>query len=139
MLLALRHSCLAIALVLGGSTGASAAEPVPQHNSNAFWFENWVGLSNARLIVVAPNGKVTEIFAVSGTPVFQLERGQAMDGPYRFELSAATEETTEIVNKFDDGRGDASKDTVAVPFYAQGHFTVSRGAIITPKDIEEEG
>ena len=29
--------------VLALTTAAQAAEPVQQHNSNAVWFENWIG------------------------------------------------------------------------------------------------
>jgi hypothetical protein len=125
-----------LAVMLAGA--AYAADPVKQHNSNAVWFENWIGLSNATLVVSAPNGKITEIQAPSGTPVFELDLAEAMDGVYRYELRAATEEQVTIVNNIDSGRGDAQRDTESVPFYANGQFVVERGAIITPKDISED-
>jgi hypothetical protein len=119
------------------STAAIAAEPVQQHNSNAVWFENWIGLSNASLTVAAPNGKITQIFAKTGTPVFELS-GEVQDGIYRYELTAATEEKVEIVNAIDSGREGEQPAEMAKPFYTTGHFVVSRGVIITPEEIEEE-
>ena len=70
--------------------------------------------------------------------MFELDRADALDGIYRYELRAATEEQSKIVNQIDNGRGDDARDTAAVPFYASGYFEVSRGAIITPEDIKEE-
>ena len=127
-------------LVLLCSKGAVAAtpEPVQLHNSNAIWFENWTGLSNATLTVVAPNGEVFEIFASTGTPVFQLSGRDVFDGVYQYELRAATDETRKIVNPIDQGRGDAQREEVAVPYYTTGHFVVERGVIITPEVIKEE-
>ncbi len=127
----------ALTFVLGAGA-AFAADPVQQHNSDAVWFENWMGLSNATLTVSAPNGKITDIQAPSGTPVFKLDRAEAMDGVYRYELRAATEEKEKIINPIDNGRGDAEQDSTAVPFYLTGHFVVSRGAIITPEDVKED-
>lgn len=115
-----------------------APAPVQQHNSNAVWFENWIGLSNAALVVLAPDGTVSTVTAPSGTPVFQLSGGAIVDGIYRYELSAATEKSVRIVNPIDNGRGDGQKDSQAEPYFTSGHFTVSRGVIITPDEIEEE-
>lgn len=128
----------ATGLALTGPGAAWAADPVQQHNSNAVWFENWIGLSNASLVVASPDGQISQIYAPSGTPVFELNSAEAVDGIYRYELRAATEETTRIVNPTDQGRGDAQRDSEAVPFYTTGSFVVERGAIITPKDIKEE-
>ncbi|RFP86710.1 hypothetical protein DZK27_13880 [Rhodobacteraceae bacterium 63075] len=134
----LQNFILGAVLSLGTTVAAWAAEPVQQHNSNAVWFENWTGLSNASLTVVAPNGKITKIFAESGTPVFQLQSDEVQDGVYRYELSAATEEEVESVNKVDNGRGDKASGTTRKPFYTTGRFIVSRGVIITPEEIKEE-
>ncbi|AZV80579.1 hypothetical protein EBB79_21625 (plasmid) [Parasedimentitalea marina] len=41
-------------LVTAGAVLALNADPAFQHNSNAVWFENWTGLSNATLIISAP-------------------------------------------------------------------------------------
>lgn len=129
---------LASVLSLGTTMAAGAAEPVQQHNSNAVWFENWTGLSNASMTVAAPNGKISTIFAETGTPVYQLDGDAVLDGIYRYELSAATDERVEIVNEVDNGREEQGDGTMAKPFYATGHFVVSRGVIITPEEIEEE-
>ncbi len=117
---------------------AATSEPVQLHNSNAVWFENWIGLSNATLSVTAPDGEMTEVFAASGTPVFQLAGRDIQDGFYRYELRAATEEQKKIINAADQGRGDAQRDTRSVPYYATGSFLVERGVIVTPEDIKEE-
>lgn len=129
---------LSVLLTVSTATVVVAAEPVEQHNSNAFWFENWRDLSNATLIIAAPDGQVREIFAASGTPVFQLAGERVVDGVYRYELSAATSEQATILNPVDNGRGESQRDTRAKPFYAAGHFTVSRGVIITPEEISED-
>jgi len=118
---------------------AHAADPVEQHNSTAFWFVNWIGLSNATLDVVAPNGEVSTVFAASGTPVYELDRATAMDGVYRYELSAATENRVKIINPQNDGRGENASDTVADSFYLTGQFVVARGVITVPDTMTEDG
>jgi hypothetical protein len=134
---------LAAALLTGapvlipGTAMAMTIDPVQQHNSNALWFENWTGLSKATLVVAGPDGTVTRVFAETGTPVFELGRGEVLDGIYRYELKAATEETVKIVNPIDNGRGESSNSR-AKPFYMNGAFQVSRGVIIVPEDIREE-
>lgn len=134
----IRIALPAMALTFGTALSALAAEPVQQHNSNAVWFENWIGLSNASMTVAAPNGKIVTIYAESGTPVYQLSPDEAQDGVYRFELSAATEERIEIVNDVNNGREDPGDGTMAKPYYTTGHFVVSRGVIITPEEVSEE-
>lgn len=125
-------------LVLSIASPAFAADPVGQHNSNAFWFENWTGLTNGLLKVVAPSGQMTEVFAASGTPVFELSGREVLDGIYRYELSAAGAEQVKIVNQIDSGRGDAASDTTAKPYYLSGIFVVSRGVIVTPEEVKED-
>ncbi|MFW2541346.1 hypothetical protein ACN2XU_01795 [Primorskyibacter sp. 2E107] len=127
----------AVALSLASAVWANNPDPVQQHNSNAVWFENWIGLSNATMVVAAPNGRISQIRAESGTPVYELDRADAQDGVYRFELRAATEEDVEIVNPIDNGRGEP-QTTMKKPFYMTGHFVVSRGVIITPEEVREE-
>lgn len=113
-------------------------QPVQQNNSNAVWFENWIGLRNATLAVATPNGEMISLYSASGTPVFELTGNEVLDGIYRYELSAATKDEVKIVNKINDGRGDASRDTVAKPFYLSGAFVVQRGVIVQPEEIKEE-
>lgn len=132
----LRFFAAAVFVVVAGM--AHAADPVAQHNSNAFWFVNWFGLSNATLNVVAPGGEMTTVFAASGTPVFELDRAKAADGVYSFELTAATEERATIINPQNNGRGDNASDTAAKSFYLTGQFVVSRGVITTPDEMTEE-
>ena len=63
---------LGLALPATAQQNAVKPDPVEQHNTNAFWFVNWLGLSNATLTVAAPNGKITKLFAKDGTPVFEI-------------------------------------------------------------------
>ncbi len=121
-----------------GSGAAFAADPVEQHNSTAFWFVNWTGLSNATLGVVAPTGEMETVFAASGTPVYELDRAKVVDGVYRYELSAATDKQVKIINPQNNGRGDKASDTAAESFYMTGQFVVSRGVITAPDDMVEE-
>ena len=130
-------TALASAFLACIAVSGFAAEPLQQQNSNALWFENWIGLSNATLRVTGPGGTKSEIFVQQGTPVYQLPTRDVADGVYRYELTAATEETANIVNPVNNGRGDAGRDKESVAFTMSGHFTVSRGVIIRPENIEE--
>jgi hypothetical protein len=133
-----KYSLRIAATVLAFAGPVLAADPVEQHNSSAFWFVNWIGLTNATLKVVSPDGEVETIFAASGTPVFELNRANALDGVYRYELSAATEKTVKVINRQNDGRGDQSSDQAAEPYYVSGQFLVSRGVIVIPEDVVEQ-
>ncbi|MEO9496878.1 MAG: hypothetical protein ABJI43_21425 [Roseobacter sp.] len=127
-----------LALTAGTLTAKEQPNPVQQTNSNAVWFENWVGLSNTSMVVSLPSGEVTNVFAATGTPVFTLDGNEIVDGVYRYELSAATDEVEKIVNKINNGRGDNARDSQPISFNMNGHFTVSRGVIVIPEDIKEE-
>lgn len=127
----------ALGMTLAGAALANNPDPVQQHNSNAVWFENWIGLTNATMVVAAPNGRISQVRADQGTPVFELSRADVQDGVYRFELRAATEEDMEIVNPVDNGRGEM-QTTMKKPFYMTGYFVVERGVIITPEEVKEE-
>ncbi|WP_167648357.1 hypothetical protein [Mameliella alba] len=129
---------IATALTTSLAGMAQAADPVAQHNSTAFWFVNWLGLTNATLDVVSPQGEVTTVFAASGTPVFELDRAKAMDGVYRYELTAATDKQVKVVNPMNNGRGDLASDMAAESFYLTGQFIVSRGVITTPDEMTED-
>ncbi|EIE50725.1 hypothetical protein AL036_22450 [Salipiger aestuarii] len=140
MFLNIFKAALAVAAGAFATGAVLAAEPQPiqQHNSNAVWFENWLGLSGATMKVVAPDGQIQTIEAQSGTPVYRLDGRQSVDGVYRYEISAATGETVKIVNPVDNGRGDQGETSMKKPFYMTGHFVVSRNVIITPEDVQEE-
>lgn len=112
-------------------------DPVEQYNSQAFWFVNWTGLSNATLEVVTPAGEKQRVEAKTGTPVYEISRAKAMDGVYRYELNAATQNKIKIVQPIDNGRGSASRDYLLEPFYKTGRFIVSRGVIVPPDDTVE--
>lgn len=138
MLIKTRILATLVAVGLGAAAGAGMPEPVQQHNSNAVWFENWIGLSNAQMTVRLPNGKIETVSATSGTPVYRLSGDKVMDGVYRYEITAASDEVIEIVNPIDNGRGENAKKQQNKPFYMSGQFLVSRNVIITPADIKEE-
>ena len=129
---------------IAGLAQSSNPEPLQQQNATALWFENWIGLSNATLNVVAPDGSMIQIFAASGTPVYQLGQNRAanagpvLDGYYTYELTAAGDTQVKIVNPIDNGRGEAARDSHATPFAMNGSFTVSRGVIIPPEDVQEQ-
>ncbi len=128
---------VALGLTVGSLSAAEQVNPVQQHNSNAVWFENWLGLSNASMTISAPSGEITQIFAKTGTPVFRLEGNEIADGIYRYELKAATDEEVEIVNPIDNGRGETASSKLKA-FYMSGFFTVSRGVIISPEETRED-
>ncbi len=119
-------------------SSAGNYEPKQQFNSTALWFENWTGLSNGMLKVVMPNGKIIEVFTASGTPVFETRGLDLQDGIYTYSVTAATEETEEIVNPIDNGRGGKPATTQAVSFEMSGQFAVSRGAIVKIDMMSEE-
>ena len=129
---------LALILPLAVWAAGNAPQPIQQHNTNALWFENFDGLSNASLVVNYPDGTIETFEAKNGTPVFKLGGNNTYDGVYRYELRAATKEREEIKNQLDNGRGSAERSKRLKPFYLSGHFTVYRGAIITPEDLKEE-
>ncbi len=131
---------MAISLVfLCLATMGQAAEPIQRNSSNAVWFENWIGLSNALMRVASPEGEVTDIFAKSGTPVFQLSGARAVDGVYRYELRAATDEL--IKNRDysrDAGLNSDAQEYIPKPFYRTGSFVVKGGVIQRVEDLVEE-
>lgn len=126
------------ALAVLAATPALSNPATQQHNSSAFWFENWGQMTNATLKIVSPNGAMTEIQAAAGTPVFQLDASQVMDGIYRFELTAAKPEKVKIVNQQNNGRGDVASDEMNESFYLSGQFVVDRGVIMTPEETTED-
>ncbi len=144
----MKHKSLKLALGLAlGIAGASlvyAAEtpqPVERFNGTTLWFESWGSLSKATLIVEGPEGNVWEFYTESGAPKFQLEGdGKAVDGIYRYELTAATTEKQKIkrlANTANNGRGENASDTASVAFYMNGVFSVVRGVITAIPDINE--
>lgn len=134
----IRNFLASTALSLGLAMPALAADPVQQNNSNAVWFENWIGLSNGMMRVASPDGDITDVFADTGTPVFELPASDAVDGIYRYELRAATEEM--VKNRDYDESGTLGSDEEYIPkaLYRTGFFMVERGVIIRPEDMPQE-
>ena len=141
-----RYFLMTLAGCLTLATQALAADPVQQNNTNMLWFENWIGLSNGMLRVADPDGYITTVTAKEGTPVYQLDADSPLDGVYRYELRAATDE--KVKNRdYDPDRAEsgnninAAEEYINVPFYRTGSFVVERGVILRPEDLprEEEG
>jgi len=107
-------------------------DPVAQHNTNALWFENWIGLENATLKVAGPDGRVRTLTQARGTPVFTLSH-PATDGTWRYELRADTEERVAFVPNPGRRGGAALPQTVAKVFTRGGSFVVERGVIVPPE------
>lgn len=129
-------SALAI-LALALPAYAADPDPVQQHNTNAVWFENWIGLENAMMRVADPEGEIVDVRAKTGTPVYQL-KAPVLDGVYRYELRAASDEMVKNRNK--DRQtvdGEEPPEYVNKPFYRTGYFVVKGGVIITPEQVEE--
>lgn len=138
-----RRFLAALAAGLTLATQVLAADPVQQNNTNMLWFENWTGLSNAMLRVADPDGYITTVTAGEGTPVYQLDPENTLDGVYRYELRAATDE--KVRNRdYDPDRADqainanAAEEYINVPFYRTGSFVVERGVILRPEEMETE-
>ena len=128
----------AIASLLAGTVAwAQAPDPVQRNNSRAVWFENWVGLENANMRVASPDGEIKDVFAKTGTPVYELS-GAAADGVYRYELRAQTDELVKNRNYASNGLEDESEEFVPKPFYRSGVFVVRSGVILRPEDMEQE-
>lgn len=124
----LRH-IFAISTIAAWFAGPLLAEPVAHTNTNALWFEDWGGFSNARLVVTTPSGKTFNISSAKGTPVYELSGNPILDGVYNYELSAATGKTVKIINPIDNGRGSHEKTKTLAPYSLTGRFIVTRGVI----------
>ena len=126
-------------LFLAVPTVVQAADPIQRSSFNAVWFENWVGLSDALMRVASPNGEVTDIFAKNGTPVFRLSGARAVDGIYRYELRASTDELVKNRDYSENsGLYGSDQEYIPKPFYKTGSFVVKRGAIQRVEDLVEE-
>jgi hypothetical protein len=135
----MRHTLIATGLCLLLSLPtAVAAQPVQKQSTNAIWFENWNGLTQATMRIATPDGDIRDVASDRGTPVFELSGGKIVDGVYRYELRAAT---TEMVKNRDYNKDSVignDSEYLPKPLYITGKFVVDRGVIIRPKDIEEE-
>lgn len=109
-------------------SGTVAPAPVKQQNSASIWFENWRGLSNAKLTIVYPDGQYTDVIAEQGTPVFTLVP-PSQEGVHEFKLTAETAEQAEIVHQSNTGR---EEEPTHAPkrFQFSGYFVVENGVIL---------
>jgi hypothetical protein len=134
----IRNFLAATVIAFSLTLPAAAADPVQQNNSNAVWFENWIGLSNALLRVASPEGDIIDIRAEQGTPVFELPAGQAVDGVWRYELRAATEEMVKNRDYNENDTLNSGEEYIPKALYRTGFFMVERGVIIRPEDMPQE-
>lgn len=119
---------------------AFASDPIQTNNSNAVWFENWTGLSGAMMRVADPDGRTTDVRAELGTPVYQLSGDTIVDGIYRYELRATSDELVKNRDFSSSLNSDEERpDYVPKAYYRTGSFTVARGVILRPEDVEAEG
>lgn len=129
---------LALGVTLALTATAQAADPIQTNNSNAVWFENWTGLSNGMMRVADPDGRITDVRAELGTPVFQLPGDEVVDGIYRYELRAMSDEMVKNRDYSSQNTDEEWQEMVPKPFYRTGSFVVSRGAILRPEDVPQE-
>lgn len=136
--MSVRKFALALTM-LGLAQTALAADPVQTNNSNAVWFENWTGLSNGMMRVADPEGRITDVTAETGTPVFLLQGDAVVDGMYRYELRAMSDEMIKNTDYSSNQLSDEPRqDYVPKPFYRTGSFMVERGVILRPEDMQRE-
>jgi len=134
----LTAASLALGLGLGLAHAAHAADPVQTNNSNAVWFENWTGLSNAMMRVADPEGRTSDVRAELGTPVYLLSGDGVIDGVYRYELRAMSDEQVKNRDYSSAQNSDEEwQEYVSKPFYRTGSFMVERGVILRPEDVEQ--
>jgi len=138
----MRHTLFAttlgLLLTLPGFVAAQTERPVQQNNSDSVWFENWIGLTNAVMRVASPDGDISDVVAANGTPVFTIRGANVVDGIYRYELRASTEELVKNRDYVEDGTNGNDAEYLPKPLYITGYFRVERGVIVRPEDIKEE-
>ena len=135
----LRHFLITAAGCLALAGQALAADPVQQNNTNMVWFDNWIGLSNGMLRVADPEGYITTVTAKDGTPVYQLDADSPLDGVYRYELRAATDEKVKNRDYNADSEvANNNEEYTNVPYYRTGVFIVERGVILRPEEVAEK-
>jgi len=124
-------------LLFASVAWAQAPDPVQRNNSRAVWFENWIGLENANMRVASPDGDIRDVFAATGTPVYELT-GAATDGVYRYELRAQTDEMVKNRNYSANSLEGQDEEFVPKAFYRSGVFVVRGGVILRPEEMEKE-
>lgn len=129
---------LGIGIAAAFAVQAPSAEPIQKHDGLTVWFDNWGGLVDAKLVVAAPDGKISEIYARTTSPVLSLNRIEAVDGIYRYEISASVIEPVKV-SGFSNGENNQKQtNTGRGVYYHTGFFIVDRGNIIEPPQVKEE-
>lgn len=126
---------LAACLVTGLSSIALADDlpATEQFSGTKIGFQLKDGYASVRLSVSGPKDFHASVFARSGVPTIDLRKyGKVEDGPYVYELTAATAEKMEARTKLDDGRGAGAR-TAYRGVATSGTFMVKDGAIV-PRD-----
>ena len=123
-------ACLALSLLTPGFaqdlkvSGTSVGITIP-------------GTANSTLTVAGPQGFYMQNSSRSGSVALRLgAAGRLPDGTYKYEITAATGETTVNRNTLDNGRG-VEPPVVYVGITKSGTFAVKGGAIILPNESDD--
>lgn len=110
---------------------------------------------NATISVAGPNGFRISSFQENGNPIVNLsnttesdsadgeltnnfnEAISLSDGIYKYEITVATDETVEITDNMNNGRGENARTTMNISEVQSGHFHVKDGSIVTYLDLKE--
>lgn len=120
---------LVVALLPALPAAADPSAPTLRHNTNTIWFDNWFGLSDAKLKVAAPDGTVKTIREGTLTPTYRVSGSRILDGVYEYELRATTSEMIANTNRFPLTPGEDPPETVARQLSLSGVFLVENGRI----------
>ncbi len=100
---------------------------------------NVKGIHNVVLTVTGPNGYSATSFSKKEVPSLALQKyGKVGNGVYRYQITAASKETTEIASKLNNGRGKNSKIDINKGISLSGVFQVKDGQIVAKDDLKEK-
>jgi hypothetical protein len=121
---------LGLSLALSGPCRADDLVALELFSGTAVSFELKGQLHNVTLSIAGPGGFHASASSRSGAPKIDLaQSGPVRDGPYKYQLSAATNEKVPTRTTLDDGRpAKASEQFKSVG--KSGTFRVRDGAIV---------
>jgi hypothetical protein len=120
-----------LALGLSGASLADDLKAAEKFSESTVAFDLPGPYSNVTLTVAGPNRFHASASAKSGTPTIDLRRaGAPADGQYSYQLTAATEEKTQVRSALDNGRGPGAQAAPLKSVAASGTFHVQNGAIV---------
>ncbi len=96
-------------------------------------------MRNVTLTVTGPNGYNASAFSSKGVPAIDLSSfGKLRNGMYRYQITAASEETVEMEPGLDNGRGDDDSNAMFKSVAMSGVFHVNGGAIAAKSNKKEK-